>query len=96
VAWYGTGGAADLSPDSHSLAFCLHGASQNDRDIYVMINAYWENLEFQIQEGTASEWTRVVDTALPTPNDFSESSEPLNALSYRVAPRSVTVLLRLN
>jgi isoamylase len=96
IAWYGTGAAADLSPDSHSLAFCLHGASQNDQDIYVMINAYWENLEFQIQEGTASEWTRIVDTALPTPNDFSNSREPLKTLPYLLAPRSVVVLLRLS
>jgi isoamylase len=96
VAWYGTGAAADLSPDSHSLALCLHGASQNDRDIYVIINAYWESLEFQIQEGMASEWSRIVDTALPTPNDFSSSEDPIGTLSYRVAPRSVVVLLRLN
>ena len=96
VEWYGTGAVADLSPGSHSLAFCLHGASQNDKDIYVLINAYWEDLEFQIQEGTASEWTRIADTALPTPNDFSNSMEPLATLSYRVAPRSVVVLLRLS
>jgi isoamylase len=96
VAWYGTGLAADLSPDSHSLAFCLHGASQNDQDIYVLINAYWEKLEFQIQEGIASEWTRIVDTAVPTPDDFSNSGEPLGTLSYLVAPRSVVVLLRLD
>jgi isoamylase len=96
VDWYGTGAAADLSANSHSLAFCLHGASQKDQDIYVMINAYWENLEFHIQEGTASEWTRIVDTDLPTPNDFSNSREPLRKLSYIVAPRSVVVLLRLN
>lgn len=96
VAWYGTDTAADLSPNSHSLAFCLHGASQNDHDIYVMINAYWDNLEFQVQEGAASEWTRIVDTALPTPNDFSDSGEPLRTLNYSMAPRSVVVLLRLN
>jgi isoamylase len=96
VAWYGTGAAADLSRDSHSLAFCLHGASQNDQDIYVMINAYWNNLEFQIQEGTASEWSRIVDTASPTPNDFSNSKEPLRTPSYLVAPRSVVVLVRSN
>jgi len=95
VAWYGTGPAADLSPDSHSLAFCLHGVSQNDQDIYVMINAYWKELEFHIQEGTAPEWTRTVDTALSTPNDFSNSSEPLERLSYLVGPRSVVVLLGL-
>ncbi len=95
VAWYGTGAAADLSPTSRSLAFCLHGASQNDQNIYVMINDYWEDLDFQIQEGTQSEWTRIVDTALPTPNDFSNSNEPLTKLGYIVAARSVVVLLRL-
>jgi len=61
-----------------------------------MINTYWENLEFKIQEGTASEWTRIVDTALPTPNDFSNSGEALKTLSYLVSPRSVVVLLRLS
>jgi glycogen operon protein len=95
VNWYGTGAIADLSPDSHSLAFCLHGGSQNDQDIYVMINAYWGELDFQIQEGTPSEWTRIVDTALPAPGDFSNSREPLTKLSYNVAARSVVVLLRL-
>ena len=65
----------DLSYDSRSLAFCLHGASQDDDDIYAMINAYWEELEFQVQEGTAQEWKRIVDTALPSPDDFSGSGE---------------------
>jgi isoamylase len=95
VAWYGTGASADFSPNSHSVAFCVHGASQHDRDIYVMINAYWDDLEFQIQEGTASQWTRIVDTGLPTPSDFSDSGEPLQTLTYRMAPRSVVVLMRL-
>jgi glycogen operon protein len=94
VTWYGIGERADLSNDSHSLAFCLHGASQDDDDIYVMINAYWEKLEFDVQEGTAREWMRIVDTALATPDDFSEPGKPLKALSYSVAPRSVVVLLR--
>jgi glycogen operon protein len=94
VAWYGTGERADLSYDSHTLAFCLHGASQNDDDIYVMINAYWEELEFQIQEGTAQEWKRIVDTAQPSPDDFSDGGAPLAEASYAVAPRSVVILLR--
>jgi len=94
VAWYGTGERADLSYDSRSLAFCLHGASHNDNDIYVMINAYWENLEFRIQEGTAEEWRRIVDTALPSPEDFSANGIPLGTTNYGVAPRSVVVLLR--
>jgi glycogen operon protein len=94
VDWYGTSERADLSYDSHSLAFCLHGASQNDDDIYVMINAYWEKLEFHVQEGLAREWTRIVDTSLPSPDDFSDRGVPLGAISYVASPRSVVVLLR--
>ena len=94
VSWYGVGPTVDLSHDSRSLAFCLHGASQGDDDIYVMINAYWEELEFQIQEGTAQEWKRIVDTALPSPDDFSDHGVPLEQAKYIVAPRSIVVLAR--
>ncbi len=94
VAWYGTGRHADLSHDSHSLAFCLHGASQGDDDLYVMINAYWEELVFELQEGTPQEWKRIVDTAAPSPGDFSEPGLPLERAKYVVAPRSIVVFLR--
>ena len=94
VAWYGTATHADLSHDSHSLAFCLHGASQGDDDLYVMINAYWEELVFELQEGTPQEWKRIVDTAAPSPGDFSEPGLPLERAKYVVAPRSIVVLLR--
>jgi isoamylase len=94
VSWYGVGPAVDLSRDSHSVAFCLHGASQSDDDIYVMINAYWEELEFHVQEGTAQEWKRIVDTALPSPDDFSDRGVPMQQTKCRVAPRSIVVLCR--
>ena len=90
-----------LSYDSRSLAFCLHGASQGDDDIYVMINGYWQDLEFHVQEGTAQEWKRIVDTALPSPNDFmdhdsldNDNGVTLERTSYVVAARSTVVLLR--
>jgi len=94
VSWYGTGPSVDLSGDSRSVAFCLRGASQGDDDIYVMINAFWEELEFHVQEGTAQEWKRIVDTALPSPDDFSDHGSPLERMTYVVAPRSIVVLLR--
>lgn len=94
ISWYGVGPTVDLSPDSRSLAFCLHGASQSDDDIYVIINAYWEMLPFHIQEGGPKDWLRIVDTDLPTPEDFSEKGVPLQRSIYRVAPRSVVVLVR--
>ena len=96
ISWYGIGPQVDLSPDSRSLAFCLRGASQTDDDIYVMINAYWQKLSFQVQEGTPDQWLRVVDTDLATPADFSERGLPLQSCRYEVAPRSIVVLLRPN
>jgi isoamylase len=94
VSWYGVDGQVDLGDWSHTLAFCLHGASQGDRDIYVMINAYWENLNFHIQEGKASDWLRVVDTSMPAPFDLFEigKEQALNSLRYDVKGRSVVVL----
>jgi isoamylase len=94
ISWYGVGLTVDLSPDSRTLAFCLHGGSQNDEDIYVMINAYWQELQFEIQEGAPQDWLRIVDTDLPTPGDFSERGVPLQQRRYHVAPRSVVVLVR--
>jgi len=94
VSWYGAGPAADLSHESHSAAFCLHGASQEDDDMYVMINAYWEPVTFEVQEGTPQEWKRIVDTALPGPRDFVDSGAAIDGMPYKVAPRSIAVLLR--
>jgi glycogen operon protein len=94
ISWYGVGPMVDLSPDSRSLAFCLHGASQGDDDIYVMINAYWEELQFQIQEGTPQDWLKIVDTDLPSPDDFDERGLPLQESIYKVGPRSIAVLIR--
>jgi glycogen operon protein len=96
VHWYGVGEAPDLSFDSHSLAFCLHGASQNDNDLYVMVNAYWQDLTFVVQEGEPQEWFRVVDTSLATPRDICEpgTEQRLQSLNYSVGPRSTVVLVR--
>jgi pullulanase/glycogen debranching enzyme len=94
VFWYGVGRTVDLSPDSRSLAFCVHGASEADDDIYVMVNAYWQELLFEIQEGAPEDWLRIVDRNLPSPEDLSERGSPLQHLTYQLAPRSIVVLVR--
>jgi glycogen operon protein len=95
VAWYGVGKNVDLSHDSHSLAFYLDGASQNDADLYVMINSYWEALLFTVQHGEAHQWNRLIDTSLDEPRDFLEGAgETISSLRYSVGPRSVVVLVR--
>jgi isoamylase len=88
--WYGTGPAVDFSYDSRSLAWCLHGATLNDCDLYVMINGFWGPLTFEIQEGAPGDWFRVADTALPSPQDIAAA--PVAGLEYSVQPRSIVIL----
>jgi glycogen operon protein len=39
-----------MSVSAQQLAFCLHGSSQNDADIYAMINAGSTDVDFGIHE----------------------------------------------
>jgi glycogen operon protein len=96
VRWYGVDGPVDLSHESRSLAFCLRGASQGDDDIYVMVNGYWEALDFTVSDGVAGEWRRVVDTGRESPDDIREPAQEaaLASARYAVLPRSVVVLVR--
>ncbi len=96
VRWYGVGSEVDRSDVSHSLAFCLHGASQRDNDLYVMINAHTDALAFTLQEGRPQEWRRVVDTSLPSPEDFSQPGQEatLQIVTYTVKARSIVILIR--
>ena len=79
VHWYGAEGPVDFG--SHTLAYCLHGG----RNLYVMINPFWEPVVFRIQEG--KDWMRVVDTSQ---DDLVE--QPINSLIYNLEPRSIAVL----
>jgi isoamylase len=96
VRWYGVGPAVDLAHHSRSLAFYLDGASQQDVDLYVMINAWETDLVFTVQAGSAAQWRRVVDTALDSPDDFREpgAEAALTSQAYLVRGRSVVVLVR--
>ncbi len=92
VSWHGVGSSPDLAPSSHSLAFHLRTETTADADLYVMINANWENLPFAIQ--APGPWRRVIDTALASPADIvvQSAASPISDLQYDVAARSVVVL----
>jgi len=94
VRWYGAEHLVDMSSGSRQLAFCLHGAPLGDDDLYVMINAGSEPIEFGIHEGSSGEWHRVVDTSLRSPADFSTDGAAVNATHYFVAARTIVVLVR--
>jgi glycogen operon protein len=98
IHWFGARDkVVDFSPGGQTLAYCLHGASLNDDDIYVMVNAGANEVRFQIQEGNPSDWLMVADTNLPSPFDFVEPGDrkSLPSLDYLVGARSVVVLCRL-
>jgi glycogen operon protein len=96
ICWYGVGHEVDWSDEAHQLAYCLHGASQGDRDLYVMLNAGPADVTFTVEEGSAADWARVVDTSEPSPQDIvpGDKAIPLKSLGYQVHARSVVVLVR--
>ncbi|MGD0040706.1 MAG: isoamylase [Isosphaeraceae bacterium] len=95
VRWHGVGDSTDLSYNSHSLAYCLRGASQGDCDLYVMINAYHEPLRFTIQESRSGGWKRAIDTGLESPDDIAEPGREVvvTSMEYHLHARSVAVLI---
>jgi glycogen operon protein len=96
VRWYGANGPVDFGPESRCLAYCLIGERLGEGDLYVMINAFWQPVLFRVQEGDVREWRRFIDTSRPSPDDIVEpgKEELLGSLNYKLAPRSIAVLVR--
>jgi glycogen operon protein len=96
VRWRGVNAAADLSYNSHSLAYYLKGGSLGDQDLYVMINAFTEPLVFTIVDGSYKPWYRVIDTAQSSPHDICEpgQEQQMFGVHYTVGPRSIVVLVQ--
>jgi isoamylase len=99
MEWHGTRRSRpDWSVDSHSLALHLSEFNLNTAvdHIYLMLNAFWEPLAFDLPAIAGSHWTRVVDTSALPPRDiappgFEERLPSQN--SYLLQPRSTVVLL---
>jgi glycogen operon protein len=106
ITWYGVQGNPDQGLTSHTLAFCLRdpegfgaptgpGGGHAGPSIYALANFYGQPLTFEIQQGSAGSWRRVIDTSLASPNDVADpGTEPvLGGLSYAVNAQSVVVLV---
>jgi isoamylase len=63
----------------------------------VMVNAYWEALDFEIPptEAGRAPWRRCLDTFLDSPDDIREWADApiVKDSTYWVQPRSVVLLL---
>jgi glycogen operon protein len=85
----------DWGEQSHSLATRI-GYEGTDLEIYLIVNAYWESLQFELPVcGGSRLWRRCVDTSLAPPEDLRlDAAAPLVTCgSVLVQPRSVVVLL---
>jgi isoamylase len=91
VIWHGVKvGKPDWGHDSHSLAYELRGA---DDSVYVILNAYWKSLRFELPERLP--WRRVVDTSLASPGDILAPGQEatIDGTSYEAAARSAVILV---
>ena len=65
-------------------------------NLYIMVNAYWEPLSFELPSLLDQDWHRFVDTMREAPLDALESGEEErlgDQKSYKTGPRSVVVLV---
>jgi glycogen operon protein len=62
---------------------------------YLILNAYWEPLDFELPKANSGTWRRWIDTALESPNDIVhwKESPSVSGDTYRVADRSVVMLV---
>jgi isoamylase len=96
-SWHGVKlNQPDWSDDSHSLALFAEVHRQK-LCFYLIMNAYWEALEFELPPLDASRgpWRRFVDTSLDVPNDIADwrIAQPVLTATYRAGPRSTVVLI---
>ncbi|MCD6618286.1 glycogen debranching protein GlgX [Aeromonas veronii] len=93
ICWHGVNaGQPDFSPHSHAIAMSAL-SSETKLALYVLFNAYWEPLTFNLPsppKGVGGYWRRILDTALPSPQDICTFGMPLEGLTreYLAQPRS--------
>ena len=85
-----------MSPDSRQLAYYLDGASQQDDDFYVMINAHWEDAQFRSRSSNRANgnWSSTRPARAPLISANRAKRRPVMGPSYTVRARSIVVLLR--
>ncbi len=85
-------GQPDWGKHSHSIAYTLSNQNYEER-LHVMVNAYWESLDFELPSHRKWKWRRLIDTAAPSPMDFQErdTAPLLKTRRLKVKARSVVV-----
>ena len=97
IQWHGVKlNAPDWGDDSHCIALTARSL-ENRYMLHLMMNAYWEELEFEIPRVPELEgrtWKRWIDTSRRGPDDISlwEEADVVWEAVYPVKPRSLVIL----
>lgn len=91
IHWHGVElDQPDWGEDSHSLAFTVEGKKEH---LHLIFNSFWEDLDFQLP-APPSQWHRILDTALPSPQDIADDGGQIYPdRSYSAQSRSCVLLL---
>jgi isoamylase len=83
----------DWGDDSRSVALGGELRGENLR-FHLILNGYWEPLEFELPSLASGTWCRWIDTALHSPEDIAPwaSMPAVEGSKYRAEARSVVVL----
>jgi len=93
-AWHGLKlHQPNWSDDSYSVAFAVE-VPTDGLFFHLILNAYWEPLEFQLPKPWGPSWRRWIDTSLDSPKDIVPWQEAPNIAgsTYRAESRSVVML----
>src|SRR5262249_19726601 len=94
-AWHGVKlFQPDWGDSSHSVALGA-GLKRENLRFHLILNAYWEPLEFQLTKlDGGGMWRRWIDTALDSPQDIVpwQTAPTVPGNAYRVGARSVVML----
>jgi glycogen operon protein len=96
LSWHGTRldqpGWDD--PNSRVLAFTLAGFD-DDNDLHVMMNMYWEGLDFELPTVEGRSWAVSIDTSAQSPADIADegTERAVTGSTYHVPGRSIVVLI---
>jgi glycogen operon protein len=93
-AWHGVKlYQPDWGDGSHSVALGVE-LRKEALHFHLILNAYWETLEFELPKIEGGAWRRWIDTALDSPNDIVpwQTAPMFSGNRYRAAERSVVML----
>ena len=96
VTWHGTrlNSPGWSDPEARALGMTLAGFG-GESDIHVMMNMFYDSLDFELPVVTGRRWWKAVDTALAPPFDIADAGGESEAAgdTCTVQGRSVVVLI---